>query len=229
MVIRGIELKPGISLTDLQKARDKYKEKEEDLELAEIIQALLVTKDGKEQIGEADLNKDGKLDTFELATVDFLDGIEGCVSKNDVKKFNEIDPKILSLIKDLGYGDPSARTNALAALKEIESDVRVVVPALIKVLRDKHETLNNRIMAASALKKIGPSARAAILPLLDILKGDDDSKIRKEVAGALGEIGSATDQHIIDALDQAIARALGGKDNELLKAALEAYNKVIKK
>jgi hypothetical protein len=88
----------------------------------------------------------------------------------------------------LGGDDLMLRESALAAIGQVQAGATVIIPALVRALRET--TQPDRAMAARALGKIGPAARDAVPALCDALK-DESAYVRIATAEALGHIGSA--------------------------------------
>jgi HEAT repeat protein len=92
-------------------------------------------------------------------------------------------PAVAPLIHQLDAPDPGRRRLAVRALKFLQSDARIAIPRLVRLLKD-HEV---RFEAASALASIGNGERELILPLIVCLK-DSDAAFRACAARALGNM-----------------------------------------
>ncbi len=110
------------------------------------------------------------------------------------------------LIRTLHDPEPRIRWFAIEALALIGPTAKAAVPALIEALRSKDVAAAGiirgigmfmfgemddgpiRLIAAEALGRIGPDAKAAIPDLIAAM-GDPDSRVRAEAARALGGIG----------------------------------------
>jgi len=88
-----------------------------------------------------------------------------------------------------------ARREAAHALGHIEAAGKETTPALIEALRDQSARVRGE--AAFALSNIEELdvekfGRAAILPLIESLKGDVSSEVRRQAAHALGHLGGSS-------------------------------------
>ena len=117
-------------------------------------------------------------------------------------------PAVPALIRALGDPDLRIRWFAIESLALIGPEARAAVPSLIEALRSKDVADAGvlrgngvfmfgamddgpiRLIAAEALGRIGPDAKAAIPNLIAALSGPD-SRVRSEAARALGGIGPA--------------------------------------
>ncbi len=122
------------------------------------------------------------------------------------------------LIKALKDSDPDVRRFAAMAIGLIGPPAGAAVPELILLLQQSvkprrttisadsaiglRQPMTIQYMAAKALGKIGPEARAAV-PYLIKLLDDRDMMLRWAAAGALGEIGPR-DPAVIPALERAL-------------------------
>jgi HEAT repeat protein len=113
-------------------------------------------------------------------------------------------PAIPALIDALKDGDGLTRWYAAGVLGEIGPGAQAAVPELIRLLASKDEVQGApgtmgfggmaikpdglAVVAAKALGRIGPDARAAVAPLTKMLAEADEST-RSGAAEALGEIG----------------------------------------
>ena len=93
------------------------------------------------------------------------------------------------LIKELQDPDSDVRSIAAVTLGEIGSEAKDAVPALIQLLQDQDAEGFVRANAALALREIGPEAKDAVPALIQALQ-DQDKYVRRDAAGALGEIGT---------------------------------------
>jgi HEAT repeat protein len=115
-------------------------------------------------------------------------------------------PAVPVLVEVLRDPDPRIRWFAIEALAVIGPAAKAAVPALIEALRSPDVAVAGgvrgnggfffngmdegpiRLIAAEALGRIGPEAKAAIPDLIAAMKGPD-SRVRAEAARALGGIG----------------------------------------
>ena len=95
--------------------------------------------------------------------------------------------KVDRLIRQLQDQDPNVRGNAAITLGQIGASTRDAVPALIQTLQDQKIEGFVRSNAAITLGQIG--TEDGVYVLIQALKNDQDTEVRKAAAGALGAIG----------------------------------------
>ncbi len=106
-----------------------------------------------------------------------------------IKSLKKLGKPAATVLVDI-VEEPKARLKirlaAIAALGEMGADAETAVPALAKLLRDRHREL--RLKAVDALSSLGPSAKAAVPELTAALK-DPDEGLRLGAANTLSKIG----------------------------------------
>ena len=90
------------------------------------------------------------------------------------------------------------RLFAIAAIAEMGSDAKTVVPSLVIALQDSRPAL--RLKAIDSLAAIGATAKAAVPDLRTALK-DSDEQVRQSAAKALGNIGVDAKAAVPDLID----------------------------
>jgi HEAT repeat protein len=109
----------------------------------------------------------------------------GAVGKDDV-------PAVLRALKSdkKPYRKLALQTLWIAAREAKEAkDLAGAVPALIGLLKDDDRDM--RLMAAEVLEAVGPEAKAAVLPLAELLKGKEDDDVKVAALDALAAMGEA--------------------------------------
>ena len=119
------------------------------------------------------------------------------------KKKLRLDRRVQMLIRDLKLPDAEDRAEAAKELRDLykekqltyftgtpvenpKPDSKIVVPALIKSLKDSDSSVRNNVVGV--LAEIGPAAKAAVPSLIEALK-DQYRGVRMGAALALGKIG----------------------------------------
>lgn len=119
------------------------------------------------------------------------------------KKKLRLDRRVQMLIRDLKLPDAEDRAEAAKELRDLykekqltyftgtpvenpKPDSKIVVPVLIKVLKDSDSSVRNNVVGV--LAEIGPEAKAAVPSLIEALK-DQYRGVRMGAALALGKIG----------------------------------------
>jgi len=145
-------------------------------------------------------------------------------------------PAVPSLIDALRDGDPLTRWYAAGVLGVIGPKAKAAVGDLISLVRANDEvrvaaggfglgSLERRpprlaAVAAKALGKIGPDARAAVAPLIGALK-DSDCELRAEAAQALGAVGPEAAAAV-----PALVVALTGREGLVAGNAAESLGQI---
>jgi HEAT repeat protein len=93
-------------------------------------------------------------------------------------------PKLLSIVGNTN-ADLGARISAAQALVQVQANPGLVVPALMKCLKDSDSDV--RVQAASALGQLGSAAKAAV-PALVTLLNDPKYSVRLNAGDALKAI-----------------------------------------
>lgn len=125
-----------------------------------------------------------------------------------IKKLKDADAKVrLAAAEDLGHlgavkaaaarpavptlvevvkkdSDVKVRKAALAALGKMDPDAKLVVPALVEMVKNDKEEKSLRLAAITAIGGIGPNAKSAA-PVLDELRKKELKKDEKERDRAL--------------------------------------------
>ena len=107
--------------------------------------------------------------------------INGCENQTHKQKFDR-------LIRQLHDQDPNVRGNAAITLGQIGVGTRDAVPVLIQTLQDQKIEGFVRSSAAITLGQIG--TEHGVYVLIQALKNDQDTEVRKAAARALGAIGN---------------------------------------
>jgi HEAT repeat protein len=110
---------------------------------------------------------------------------------------------IPALVRALKDDELSVRRVAAGAIGNCarlgyRAEVKIAVPALIEMLKDKRPGRDEygddvRVYAALALGEIGPDARPSLPVLLDIVKGNEDRNVQTYAIYPLGKIGAEPD------------------------------------
>jgi HEAT repeat protein len=138
-------------------------------------------------------------------------------------------PALEKVIKD-GNEKKEVQEAAVAAIGKMGSGS---VEILSKIVKDLDNDITLRRRAAEGLAGIGPDAKDALPVLTDAVKGvvpkgkkmDNTNDIRLEAADALGNIASASDKEVLDAL-KSINADKGAKRNKTL---FDTINAAVKK
>jgi HEAT repeat protein len=151
-----------------------------------------------------------------------LDGPDAAKRERAVKQLAALGPdarpavrKLLQMLRD--PKQPGHVREAIeGALAEIGPPDRKDVPALVEALQDE-ASLPARRYAADALGRMGDDARPAVPALVRALRAAD-ARLRRDAAGALGQMGLA----VHDQAQPALVPLLKDPDKEVRKAALGA-------
>lgn len=129
--------------------------------------------------------------------------------------YAELMPDIKDKLLELLYDDYSeAAQNAATALGFIRD--KAAVPALLEIL--SHENPNTRLYAAMALGRMADNTVSG--HLIELLKKDDNKKVRATVITSLGFIGEA------EFYDTIIKYGFEDKDPHVRASAIEALSKL---
>ena len=103
------------------------------------------------------------------------------------------DPNLNQLTANLQPGQPNnVRWNAMTILGELHERAAPAVPKLVGVLDDQREHRYTRLMAAEALGRIGPKARAAV-PTLERAARNGDEYVRDSAQQVLEKLREQTE------------------------------------
>jgi HEAT repeat protein len=116
------------------------------------------------------------------------------------------------------------RASAAQVLTLIGTDAKDHVEAMCKLLSTDEPAV--RVLIADALGALGPEGKAAIPPLLQALKKDDDVNVRVSVVQALGDIGQFHPKMVQQTLERIFADPMEAA--AVHEAAAEALKKVQK-
>ena len=127
--------------------------------------------------------------------------------------------KVDRLIRQLQDQDPNVRGNAAITLGQIGVGTRDAVPILIQTLQDQKIEGFVRSNAAITLGQIG--TEDGVYVLIQALKNDQNTEVRKAAAGALGAIGDKA----IDAVPVLI-QALNDQDKRVRGSVAYALGQI---
>jgi len=123
------------------------------------------------------------------------------------------------VLQALPSATPKAAENLIDAISTMGMTATSAVPVLTNVLHDSDSSVRNK--AATALGKIGPGAKKAIGPMVDLAGRDPESSVRASAIRSLYEID--VDDH---AALSAFILALKDKDENVRDEALEAFRQI---
>jgi HEAT repeat protein len=117
------------------------------------------------------------------------------------------------LLRALKEPDVQMRMTAAAALWAVHSQDDEVMPVVLEALKGDNQS---RSAALQVIQQIGPSARAAMPEIIQMLK---DSNLQSSAASALAQMAQGSDAEPVVA---ALIKAAQDKDRELCKGAVYA-------
>jgi HEAT repeat protein len=159
--------------------------------------------------------KDGN-ETLSLQAMRVL----GNLSINGVE-LQEEDPSILNvLVSKFRSNHPlELRIAALDTLAIMDTQSANVVSELVALLADTEQAV--QISAINALRQIGPEAKEAVLPLIEVLQRSNNSELQKRAIEALGAIGIAAKPAISE-----LKNFLTVSDEQVQLAAAKSLNQI---
>ena len=123
------------------------------------------------------------------------------------------------LIQALANNDWEFRNNALFALSKMQSKAVPAVPHIIRALQDKNGV--TRQYAVICLGEIGADAKAALQPLLTILRNDNNADVKKSAIQAIGKLGAEAKTAVPELIGY-----LGSKSKDLQREAVLALKTI---
>ena len=138
------------------------------------------------------------------------------------------------LVKQMHVRDPKTRHAAVARCRDLTSDADVAVwaPEATALLRDPDGGV--RMETLWAIHGAGGRAAAAVPDVVRLLKEDSSGGVRARAAEVLGDIGDSSQAvsqqiklQVAEQVKGPLVAALSDKAEDVAKAALNAYNRLV--